>query len=268
MSLLEGLFAALAIGLSGLVRGFSGFGFGLVAVPMLSLILDPRQAVGIAMILQATSGFLVLWHSWRAVAWGLMGSLCVGTAGTLWLGLLVLDGAPADTIRLYLAVIVIVAAALIASGVQYRGRLNPPLGAATGAVAGFLNGLSGMGGPPVIVLLLGSRMGAEASRATMSAYFTVLGVFTALGAVVLDHLSQGDLVASAALVPVLLAATAAGTALFGRFGGAWYRPVALTILIGLAISVFARSLVSIGHGEAIGPLELVSDAAMPVVRLL
>lgn len=242
MSLLEGLLAATAIALSGLVRGFSGFGFGLIAVPMLSLILDPRQAVGIAMILQATSGLLVLWRSWRAVAWGLMGSLCAGTAVTLWLGLLVLDRAPADTIRLYLAVIVIVAAGLIASGVRYRGRLNAALGAATGAVAGFLNGVSGMGGPPVIVLLLGSRLSADASRATMSAYFTVLGVFTALGAVLLGHLSRGDLVVSAALVPVLVAATFAGTALFGKFGGAWYRPVALAILVTLAISVFARSM--------------------------
>lgn len=242
MSLLDGLLAATAIALSGVVRGFSGFGFGLVAVPMLSLILDPRQAVGIAMILQAASGVLVLWDSWRAVAWGLMGSLCVGTAGTMWLGLLVLDRAPADTIRLYLAVIVIVAAGLIASGVRYRGRLNAGIGAATGAVAGFLNGLSGMGGPPVIVLLLGSRLSAEASRATMSAFFTVLGVFTALGAVVLGHLSRGDMLVSAALVPVLFAATAAGTALFGRFGGAWYRPVALAILVVLAISIFARSM--------------------------
>lgn len=124
MSLLAGLLAATAIALSGVVRGFSGFGFGLVAVPMLSLILDPRQAVGIAMILQATSGVLVLWHSWRAVAWSLMGSLCIGTAGTLWLGLLVLDRAPADTIRLYLAVIVIVAAGLIALGLHRGAPLS------------------------------------------------------------------------------------------------------------------------------------------------
>jgi len=50
LSLFAGLLAAAAFALSGLGRGFSGLGFGLVAVAMLSLILDLRQAVGIATI--------------------------------------------------------------------------------------------------------------------------------------------------------------------------------------------------------------------------
>jgi uncharacterized membrane protein YfcA len=236
------LFAAAAVFLSGLVRGFSGFGFGLVAVPLLSLVLDPRQAIGIAMILQAVSGLVMLWRGWRAVAWRLLGGLCAGTAATLWFGLRVLDALPADTIRLYLAGIVIAAAALLASGLRCPGRLTATVGAVTGAMAGFLNGLSGMGGPPVIVLLLGSRIAPEAARATMAAYFTVLGALTAAGAFLFGHLGRGELAISAGLVPVLVAATATGGGLFRRFGGSWYRPAALGLLTVLAVSVLLRGL--------------------------
>ena len=39
--------------LSGLLRGFTGFGFGLTAVPLLSLVMPPARAVPLVLMLQA-----------------------------------------------------------------------------------------------------------------------------------------------------------------------------------------------------------------------
>ena len=53
----------LAVGLAGLLRGFTGFGFGLAATPLLSLLIPPAELVPIVLLLQVASSFIGFGHS-------------------------------------------------------------------------------------------------------------------------------------------------------------------------------------------------------------
>ncbi|HEY0420739.1 MAG TPA: hypothetical protein VGC80_14575, partial [Acetobacteraceae bacterium] len=49
--------AALAILFAGVLRGFTGFGFALAAVPLTSLVLPPGLVVASVLVMQAVVGF-------------------------------------------------------------------------------------------------------------------------------------------------------------------------------------------------------------------
>lgn len=62
--MLTTIVSALSAGLlAGFVKGFTGFGFALVFVPILSLVVNPKSAVGISVVLGALSDGLVLFQS-------------------------------------------------------------------------------------------------------------------------------------------------------------------------------------------------------------
>ena len=50
------LIALLGVFAASVLRGFTGFGFGLAAVPLLSLVLPPAQVVPFVVVLQVVVG--------------------------------------------------------------------------------------------------------------------------------------------------------------------------------------------------------------------
>ncbi|NIS35970.1 MAG: TSUP family transporter, partial [Actinobacteria bacterium] len=68
--------------MAGIVRGFSGFGAGLVMAPSLSLLLGPTVAVPVIVLLDAVAGAQLIPPAIRNVRWRTVGPLglaaCVG----------------------------------------------------------------------------------------------------------------------------------------------------------------------------------------------
>ena len=67
-----GVFAA------ALLRGFTGFGFGLAAVPLLSLALAPARVVPLVVVLQVIVGVGGLRSAWRLCDWRAVRALSPG----------------------------------------------------------------------------------------------------------------------------------------------------------------------------------------------
>jgi uncharacterized membrane protein YfcA len=227
---------ALAIALSGMVRGFSGFGFALIAVPGMALVIDPRASVSVAMALQTFAGVVMLRRGWREADWPLVGVLSAGSLATLWLGLLLLDRIDPASLRVLIGATVLVAAAAIGMGVKLARPPGPWIGLGVGAASGLLNGMTGMGGPPAIVALLGSPFPPERTRATLGAFFTVLGGTTVAGASMFGRFGGGEAGLALILLPPLITATILGEELFRRGGGRRYRPLCLGVVCLIALA--------------------------------
>ena len=153
--------------LAGIVRGFTGFGTAMIYLPFAGAVLHPVAAL-VSLITMDVFGPLPLvpnalrkGHP-RDIA--LMG---VGMLLMLPLGLYLLAKMEADTYRYIVSGATLACVALLLSGFRYRGRLTRPLIAATGGLGGFLGGVAGVPGPPVMVLYMASRLPAEAIRANL-----------------------------------------------------------------------------------------------------
>jgi uncharacterized protein len=164
-------YAVVCVFAAAVVRGYSGFGFSLLAVVSLSLLLPPAQIVPSIFIMEAAASLHLLpgvWRDihWRALRWLTLGSL-LGTP----FGVYALAHLPAAPMTLALAVCVLIAAILLARGRTLKSVPGTAATFATGTASGLCNGAFGIGGPPVILFFLGSPAGAAAGRASMIAYF-------------------------------------------------------------------------------------------------
>jgi uncharacterized protein len=164
--------------LAGLVRGFTGFGSALIYMPLISAVYSPRLA---APTLLLTDTICSLPFALKAIPdcnWREVRMVMITGAIGVPLGVAALVYVDALALRWFIAVLVLIAVAVLASGWRYHGR--PTVGASlgVGALAGFGAGAVQIGAPPLLVYWLGGQNSAATVRANIMVYFLMQGVLT------------------------------------------------------------------------------------------
>src|ERR1700755_235464 len=170
MSALVMIYCVVCVFIAAFVRGYSGFGFSLLAITSMSLALPPAMILPSIFMMEVAASVSLLPSIWRSVHWRDLALLWLGCLVCTPLGVLVLAGVPAAPMKIALGLAVLGAAALLWSGSQRKTMPSPPETVLTGAVAGFLNGAFGII-IPVIVFFFNSPAGAAVGRASLIAFF-------------------------------------------------------------------------------------------------
>ncbi len=221
---------------SAAVQSMTGFGFAVLAVPLLTLIWQPGDAIGISMVL-STVCVVLLWLQVRRVEQlPIIRGLFLAALAGLPVGLWVLAHIDIGMLRFAIGGVTLATVAMIGAGlVREAGAVaarTPHLAATIGAgfTAGLLTGSLSMPGPPVVMLLTQSGTAKGAYRATLTA-FVVLIYPIALAAMLI-----GGLISTAALwqslfqMPVLLLGFWFGNLLHGAASERSFSLMSLTLL--------------------------------------
>ncbi len=228
--------------LAGLVRGFSGFGFSLAAVPLLSLFYPPVQLVPVVLLLQVAISLDGLRGAWALADRGTLLWLGLGALVATPFGLFGLAHLPPGPVRLLIACVVALGVVLLARG---RRMTRPPGSAATvafGLASGLFNGLAGIPGPPVIALYLASPLATRTARASMIVLFLVTSVAALLPLAVVGMVHASAVEAALLGLPGVWCGSWLGAQLFRRAPDAHYRYVALALLSLTAVLAAGRVL--------------------------
>src|SRR5262249_36806640 len=150
-----------AILLAAIVRGFSGFGFSLLSITAISLIVPVSQIVPSIFLLEVAASLNMIPSIWRDIHWTSLRWLMVGYVIGLPVGTYLLIAAPTDPAQIVLGILVIGTAILMLRGFRLEETPGPAASTATGAASGLLNGAFGIGGPPIVLFYL-STPGAVA----------------------------------------------------------------------------------------------------------
>jgi uncharacterized membrane protein YfcA len=242
VNLLVIAYAAIAIFLAAIVRGYSGFGFSLLAITALSLALTPAQIVPSIFMLEIAASLHLLPGIWKDIHWSSIGLLIIGCLIATPLGVWLLANMPAAPMQIALAVFVLIATVLLWQGFALKTMPGRVASTATGAASGFFNGAFGIGGPPVILFYFASPAGNEAGRASVIVYFLATD---AIGLVFLAN--QGLVTLDAAFraiifLPALLAGVWLGARSFKTTDPAVFRKWVLALLALLALLTAAKGL--------------------------
>ncbi|MFN0028366.1 MAG: sulfite exporter TauE/SafE family protein [Acidimicrobiales bacterium] len=226
-----------------LVQGISGFGFALLSMPLLSLIVDPKQAVAVSTLIGTVASGSVLVRHRHFVRWDLARPLLVSAAAGMPLGLYLLVVIAERPLRLLLAVVVVAFAGLLAFGWRLQGT-NRAFVALAGFISGLLNTSLSTNGPPLVVVLQARDLEPDEFRGTISALFFASG----LGANVLlagaGRYHQETLVQAAIGVPALLIGSAVGARLAQRVPPAGFRRIVLGLLVVTALASAIAAITS------------------------
>lgn len=228
--------ATLAVFAGTLTRVLTGFGFSLVAVPLLSLAWAPARAVAVAVVFQALSALPVAWRDRRKVDRRLLAGVCVGALVGMAPGLLLLNGLSEPALRGVLAVTFLGCIFLSLDPRRWTGPATWPRVIGVGLCAGLTQGLAAAPGPPLMAGLLSMR-GLDASRirATATVIFCLLG---AVSWAALGHggaLSVLSPLACALMGAGMLAGNRLGDMLFDRTSERGFRRLALGVMMASAL---------------------------------
>lgn len=235
----------ISVFVAGIIRGYSGFGFAMVAVTSMSLVLPPAQAVPTVLILEVLASIRLVPKVWQDIDWHSLRWLLVGSLFATPLGAYLLANIPAEPMRIAISLLVLAAAILLMRGWAWKRMPGRPLILATGVACGLLNGAAAIGGPPVILMYLSSPAGVAVSRASIIAYFLGIdGLSLAMAS--LQGLTTFKTVATAAfcVLPLLLG-IAVGNNWFIQADKNSFRRHVLILLIALAVAGLLRSMMTI-----------------------
>lgn len=223
--------AAIVSALSGLVRGFSGFGSALIYIPLISAIYEPRIAAATLLLIDFISSTPFSVREFSRCNWREVTPIAVVAAVMTPIGTLALIFADPIMLRWIISLLVVVLLLVLASGWRYHGRPTLPVMAAVGAMSGLGSGAVQIAGPPVIIFWLGGRSDARTVRANLMVFFVLMSA-----AACVTYFAQGLLTrdALALVVPLgvpFLLALWAGARFFHSASDAVYRWIAYGIVV-------------------------------------
>jgi uncharacterized protein len=220
----------LIIGAAAFLQSLSGFGFSLLAVPLLALIVASKSAVVGSAGLGAVISLAVVARDREHVAWRTAATFFGTALAGMPIGLLVIEAVPERTLQAIIAVAVLGFSALLWRDVQLRTRsLAVELG--VGVTSGILSTSTGMSGPPLVMALHARHVPPQSFRATLAAVFACgsissLLLFALVGE--FDAQSKHVLLAGA---PALLLGIGFGEWRFRRIQPDRFRRLVLVLLV-------------------------------------
>jgi len=245
------VYVALVCLVSGFAHGALGFGFPLVATPLVALVIDMKSAI--TLLAPVTLALVVI----SALRGGSLRNLVrrywfmpVGIAAGAWLGTKVLLAAPPEPFMLVLALVLVLYLNLDRVG---RGqsatvqRLHAPFGFAFAFLAGICEAIANVAGPVLFVYFM--LLGAAPAQVvqTLNMCFTVGKGSQVLTLAAAGALSSATWAAVAGLTLPSVAALVAGMRVRDRIDAQTYRAwlrKALWVMVVLLLLQFSRSVLA------------------------
>ena len=156
---------------AGLMRGFAGFGSGMLMAPIFAVVFGPVDTVAMITLLELFVSIQLMPGALHEADWHFVAPLGVSAALLMPVGAYVLRSADPNLLARVIAGIVLVFVIVLMTGRRYQGehKLVPTLG--IGAASGILMAATSMGNPPVLLYVLSGPDSAAKIRANIIAYF-------------------------------------------------------------------------------------------------
>ena len=243
MGAAEVVLVAVAVLASAAIQSTSGFGFALLGVPLLSMVVSTEEAVVVvtALSLVTSTGQAIghRAHADRPVVGRMLAGAVVGAP----IGLAVLTIATGRQLKFGLAVVIFVFLGLTLRGVAFH-RAGRAVDVGAGVVAGVLNTSLSTTGPPIVMTLHARHLPPERFRATVAAVFSgsnviAVGLFALTG-----RYDRDALVLVAASLPALAVGYAIGVRLRRHLDLASFRRLVLGLLAVTGVVTLVGALIA------------------------
>lgn len=221
--------------LAGFVQGLTGFGSALVAIPLLSFILDIKTAVPLCMLngLVITTYMAITLH--RHLDKNKILPLLIGALPGIAVGVYLLKEVDGSAIRYAIG-------ALLIGYSLYNMIINPkPVnpGKGWGYLAGFLTGAIGAafsaGGPPAIIYTTLTSWKKDEIKATLTGFFVASGTLTVIVHAISGITTLDTMKLFAETAPFVLIGTTIGSLVSGRINRQMYLQVIYVFLIVMGV---------------------------------
>ncbi len=241
----EIIITGLAMTVAGFTIGAVGFGFGLTNSPILLLILEPQTVVVVINTIAIIGFALVLFETRHDVRYRELAPMAVTAVLGAPIGVYLLSSIDASLLRILMSVLILALTALVIVKTEWRVPYPRLTGPALGlAVSAMTTGLA-IGGPLMVLFLIGRGMDRLGVRASMAFFFTIMYCTAALGYATQGMFTTERLVLIAVAAPGAVIGYWIAIRLTGRMNEKAFRRAVVGVIIVTSILVLAREIASI-----------------------
>ncbi len=229
------------VGVAAFAQSIAGFGFGLLAVPMMQLALSPRDAVVISTVIGAfsttTQAVLDRTHVEKASVRRLTIASYIGMPFGLMVFVLVSD----SVLRITLGVVVILAAIVLSRGFVLKEGQHR-FDWVMGFFSGVLSTSTSTNGPPLVFVLQARGLSPESFRSTINTVFSFANIGALAMFVASGKINADAVVAALFALPALFLSLKIGYSIRPRVSAEFFRKLVLIMLVLSGMSLLAKAL--------------------------
>lgn len=212
------------------IQALTGFGFAIVATPLLISIYDPKEVVLILQIISLVinTAFGVILR--KVVDWKFVLVLSLGSMLGQPIGMVIYYYVPSNTLKIFISVLILFFLLIkrISCKLIKETRLKSLI---VGIISGCLNTSTGLAGPPLILYLTASNREKTSMRADSIVYFAFIGLTAIIGfaisgqdlSVIVSHTST--------MLPAAVVGLAIGNVLFSYISQNIFQKIIFIIIV-------------------------------------
>ncbi len=225
------LIVLVVVFVTGIVRGFSGFGSGMIIGPITAALFTPQFAIGLISIVDSIPTTKMVWGARKQVVWHQVAPIVAGYVALMPLGIWVLKSSDPIALRWFISVSICIAVVLLWSGWKYHGPRSRPVSFGIGATGGFMGASAAIPGPPILIYWMSGRDPAATIRANMIYYLFLSDVFVIIGYFVSDIFTQQSVSLGILASPGYFVGLIIGTSYFKGASEKTYRTIAFLMIL-------------------------------------
>lgn len=216
--------------LSSYAQAISGFGFAMLAIPLMIPLVGPQSAVVIATGLgfALTIGSSVAHRSF--IQWRPVLTISAAALFGIPVGLVIIQILEERWLTLAIGVVVIAATILLARHAAWRSKSGGVVVGA-GVLSGVMLSSTGINGPPVVGAFQSLGMRPREFRASLQATFALQGVLTITGFLIIGLLDFDVFILAITSLPFLVIGWVLGSRTFNKLSPRTFRIVVLATLM-------------------------------------
>tara|TARA_B110000003_G_C16469617_1_gene465109 strand:- start:74 stop:835 length:762 start_codon:yes stop_codon:yes gene_type:complete len=177
LSIIEIFLIILIVLAASIIRGFNGFGFSATCISLISFILPTIEIVPIILLLEVLVSIFMIPYIWNNINWKFVIQILIGIAVGSPIGLYLLKFLSPSITHLIICGIIIFFVILQLQGYSNKKINNLPTKISVGIISGIINGLGTLGGMPVSLFLLITRVKPIVIRGSLAAIFFIADAY-------------------------------------------------------------------------------------------
>ena len=238
------LLIALVVIFSGFLRGFIGFGSGLLMIPILSYFYSPVFAMVFNIVIEIPATIYLTFVGIKKANLKEITPMMATMMLTIHFGTIFLVSVDEQIIKTLMSILVIFFVILIGSGWRIKSTITKYVLVLGGAISGLMQGATGMGGPPYVTVLLSKNDSDEVARANILVITSGLVISAIMSLYYFGLFTKDILFTGAITAPVYVFATYIGTRFFNFSGNKYYRNSSLVALGIVGVATLIGALMS------------------------
>ncbi len=241
--LTSNLLLILIVFFSAVLQGVTGFGYSLIALPLLVLLLPPSIVTPFLILSSIAINIVLIYNLRTSINYKIISPLIFPAIAGTPLGIILLSAVPPYIIKFAAGIIIFFTALFLMRNYKFELKNKFLSNLIVGFSSGILNGSTSMSGPPIILLFAANNEKKDSLKGNFALFAVITNIIAIAGFILTGGINEYILKISLINLPALLGGTYLGILLAKSINEEAFRKMVLVFIMFTALFAVISSII-------------------------